>query len=171
MAQSVLEKIQPLTQVQSEPSSSLSLQRENEIEKETAELTEGLHTLLFCGHDNLFMLYVLPALSLPPSLSVFQYSWGSHGKSHHDVIILYTPKPVRTCLPHTLCSHFCIWVKNKYPYQANAATLAQAEDLFICPVTDRGRVWYTQNTLYDQFWQFHLMALVKGDHINYFTQL
>lgn len=70
MAQSVLEKIQPLTPVQSELSSSLSLQRENEIEKETAELTEGLHTLLFCGHDNLFMLYALPALSRSPSLSL-----------------------------------------------------------------------------------------------------
>ncbi len=83
------------------------------------------------------------ALSLSSSLllSVLQYSWGSHGKSHHDVIILYTPKPVRTCLPHTLCSPFCIWVKNKYPYQANAAALTQAEDLFICPETDKNIIW------------------------------
>ncbi len=53
-------------------------ERENEIEKETAELTEGLHTLLFCGHDNLFM----PSPSLPPSFSLFFSTLGGHMVSH-----------------------------------------------------------------------------------------
>lgn len=104
MAQTMLEKIQPLTPppMQSEPSSSLSLQRENETEKETAELTEGLRpvslhshtlTLLFCGHDNLFMLYVLPPASLAFCFAVlFRVTWFVLQETlFHDVIILYTP--------------------------------------------------------------------------------